>query len=545
MTSSPDGALSLSALQDWLRLAVTTPGGLTAGLRRARERYGETRTIRVPEGADAGERLSIYARGYLDRLLACLRADYPAVRALVGDALFDGFATGYFGARPPRHHSLFMLGAGFADHLERTRPPDDVLPEEQRSLLRLPIDLARAERARIEALRAPGLPNDEGACVDVTGFEPLLRGELCVVAAPCVRVVALGHDVRGFLSAVDRGEVPAVPEARPSLLAVSRVAYRLVLTDLAPWQQRALASCGSPRAVVALAEEVAAASGEEGSAALADLLLWLPTAEGLGMVSLTRNGPAGAPSDGHSHAGPHELRMRARGAASIHGPGAAISSANTRSSPPQLIFAVEWALILPRNERSRCPETRRIVHVELPLTRGRDCHGLQVLLNLAEADKQAAPRVFHLEAHEIPTVELGPGARVRVVGGAAGGVRSPIAPRAPVTLLDVHLAPGASIAHAIDGDAVAFVVGLAGGGEVGPRGAAVSIAPDTATAFGAGEQLEARAGEAGFHFLIAAGRPLGEPVIFEGPLALGSREAIDRTWARFAAGELGRVEPVP
>jgi hypothetical protein len=289
MTSSPDGALSLSALQDWLRLAVTTPGGLPAGLRRARERYGEVRTIRVPEGADAGERLSIYARGYTDRLLACLRAEYPAVRALLGDALFERFATAYLGARPPRHPSLFMLGEGFADHLERTRPPDDVLPEAKRSLLQLPIDLARAERARIEALRAPGLPDEEGARALVTGFEPLLRDDLRVMAAPCVRVVALGHDVRGFLSAVDRGEAPAVPEARPSLLAVSRVAYRPVLTDLAPWQRRALASCSSPRPVVALAEEVAAASGEEGSAALADLLLWLPAAEGLGMVLLTQS----------------------------------------------------------------------------------------------------------------------------------------------------------------------------------------------------------------------------------------------------------------
>jgi redox-sensitive bicupin YhaK (pirin superfamily) len=194
----------------------------------------------------------------------------------------------------------------------------------------------------------------------------------------------------------------------------------------------------------------------------------------------------------------------------------------------------------------RWQETGRgIVHVESPLTPGRDCHGLQVLLNLPEADKQAAPRVFHLEAHEIPTAELDPWTRVRVVCGAAGGVRSPIAPRAPVTLLDVHLAPGASLAYALDADAVAFVVGLEGGGEVGPRGAAVSIAADTATAFDAGEGVEARAGEAGFHFLIAAGRPLREPVLFEGPLALGSREAIDRTWARFAAGELGRVAPPP
>lgn len=288
MTSPPESAPSLSALQDWLRLAVTTPGGAPAGLCRARERHGEARTIRVPEGADAVERLSIYARGYLDRLLACLRADYPAVRALLGDALFERFATGYLASRPPRHYSLFMLGEGFADHLERTRPPDEVMPEDRRSLLRLPIDLARAERARLEALRAPGLPDEDGTRLDVTGFSPLLRNELYVVAAPCLRVAALGHDVRGFLSAVDRGEAPALPEARPSLLAVSRVAYRPVLADVAPWQRRALASCGSPRPLVALAGEVAAATGEDNRAALVDLLLWLPTAEGLGMVSLTR-----------------------------------------------------------------------------------------------------------------------------------------------------------------------------------------------------------------------------------------------------------------
>ncbi len=192
----------------------------------------------------------------------------------------------------------------------------------------------------------------------------------------------------------------------------------------------------------------------------------------------------------------------------------------------------------------RWQETGRgIVHVEDPLTPGRDSHGLQVLLNLPEADKQAAPRVFHLEAHEIPTIEPAPGARVRVVGGAAGGMRSPITPRAPVTLLDVHLAPGASLVHAIESDAVAFVVGLAGHGEVGPGTAAVRIGAEWAAAFDTGEAVVARAGEAGFHCLIAAGRPLREPVLFEGPLALGSREAIDQTWARFKAGELGSVPP--
>ncbi len=162
------------------------------------------------------------------------------------------------------------------------------MPVAWRPLLRLPVDLARAERARLDALRAPGLPDEACARVDVAGLGPLLRDELGIVAAPCLRVAELGHDVRGFLSAVDRGEAPAVPEERASLLAVSRVAYRLVLTNLAPWQRRALASCSSPRPVVVVAEEMAAASGEDMGSALAALLLWLPTAEGLGMVGITR-----------------------------------------------------------------------------------------------------------------------------------------------------------------------------------------------------------------------------------------------------------------
>src|SRR6185312_7781678 len=96
------------------------------------------------------------------------------------------------------------------------------------------------------------------------------------------------------------------------------------------------------------------------------------------------------------------------------------------------------------------------------------CHGMQILVNLAATDKRGAPRMLHLDPHQIPVMEARPGARVRVVCGQAGEVRSPLAPRTPFTLLDAFLAPGASLAHAIASDEVAFVVSLHGSGEVGP-----------------------------------------------------------------------------
>ena len=121
----------------------------------------------------------------------------------------------------------------------------------------------------------------------IGGVDLLLGEEVRVAVTPCLRRMDLAHDVREFLASVDRGEAPSRPEARPVHLAVSRVDYRIVWTELSLWQQRALSGCGAPRSLPELAEEVAAASGQERGATLADLLVWLPVAEGRGLVSVT------------------------------------------------------------------------------------------------------------------------------------------------------------------------------------------------------------------------------------------------------------------
>jgi redox-sensitive bicupin YhaK (pirin superfamily) len=185
---------------------------------------------------------------------------------------------------------------------------------------------------------------------------------------------------------------------------------------------------------------------------------------------------------------------------------------------------------------------RGMMHEESPLERGRDCHGIQILVNLAAADKSVAPRFFHLQAQEVPELAPHPGARVRVLCGEAGGVQSPFAPCSPVTLLDVFLAPGVAFAQTFAADHDAFVVVLEGRGEVGLPPDAVPLDPDTAAAFSArGDTVVTRAGEAGLHVLIAAGRPFGEPVVFEGPFVMTSHEEIVAAWARHAAGEMGRL----
>lgn len=293
MTSSADRPRGLAEIQDWLRRAVTAPGGVRAALRDAAARH-EDLPVRVPPGVHPAERLAIYARGYLDRLLSCLRADYPATRALVGDEIFDGFAIEYLRARPPRHPSLFQLGDGFAAHLASTCPDEGAVAGDRRAWLRLPIELARLERARLEVIRAPGLEGDPAAASGA-GLDALLGAERpgALVAAPCLRLVELDHDLRPFLAAVDRGEPPGPPPPRRLSLAISRVDYRITMTEIAAWQHAALIACRAPCSLAAVVDRVAPVHGADRGAALAALLVWLPVAEGLGLIAWRPDGRRG------------------------------------------------------------------------------------------------------------------------------------------------------------------------------------------------------------------------------------------------------------
>ncbi|HEX6097251.1 MAG TPA: DNA-binding domain-containing protein [Thermoanaerobaculia bacterium] len=274
---------SLGVLQQWLTSVVTAPGDLPAKLQTARELHGVALGEAVAErrGLSAEERVGIYARGYVLRLLECMRTDFPALRSFTGDAVFDAFARAYIISRPPASRSLSDLGAGFPQFLEETKP--NAVSGELRALLDLPPDLARLERARAEVHRAPGTERD-GSWVEA--FSPLAVFEETIQAAPCLRLLELRFPLVAFLKASDRGERPAAPAPLPSHVAVGRSNYRIHIEELAPWQHAFLQACERPVPVYAAARSAALASGREIGKVLAEAALWLMAAADLGFVRL-------------------------------------------------------------------------------------------------------------------------------------------------------------------------------------------------------------------------------------------------------------------
>jgi redox-sensitive bicupin YhaK (pirin superfamily) len=91
---------------------------------------------------------------------------------------------------------------------------------------------------------------------------------------------------------------------------------------------------------------------------------------------------------------------------------------------------------------------RGIVHSERtpPALRatGGTVHGLQLWVGLPREHEETAPAFEHCPSATLPAVRVG-GAEVRVLAGAAFGVRSPVATLSPLVYLDVALAPGAAL----------------------------------------------------------------------------------------------------
>jgi Putative DNA-binding domain len=279
MTDQP-----LALLQHWMKTVVTERGSLTEKLQSATQQHGLRIEDVVAEkrGLSAHQRLSIYTSGYVLRLIECLRADFPALRKFVGDSVFDAFAKAYIISEPPKSPSLFALSAGFPQFLAETKPEDKPLSE-MTTLLDLPPELARLERARTEVMRASGTENDPSATASFSPAE-IFSQELMLQATPCLRLLELKFPLVGFLKELDQRERPKPPVPGISFAAIGRSNYRLHIQEVTAWQFTFLKACERPVSLYFAAQCAAEKGGKEPAAVLAELVVWLPAAIEFGFL---------------------------------------------------------------------------------------------------------------------------------------------------------------------------------------------------------------------------------------------------------------------
>jgi quercetin 2,3-dioxygenase len=168
---------------------------------------------------------------------------------------------------------------------------------------------------------------------------------------------------------------------------------------------------------------------------------------------------------------------------------------------------------------------RGIVHSEMPEQEEGLMQGFQLWVNLPAKDKMTAPRYQEIPPRDIPVVTLAEGGSVKVIAGALGEVEGPIngIATAPV-LLDVALPAGGRLALPLPTGHSVFLYAFEGVALVGA--AATPLPRGSVAVLGEGEGVLIAAPEGAARLLLAAGRPLNEPVARYGPFVMNTEQQL-------------------
>jgi len=185
-----------------------------------------------------------------------------------------------------------------------------------------------------------------------------------------------------------------------------------------------------------------------------------------------------------------------------------------------------------------------ILHEEMPQVRPEGIAGLQLWLNLPAREKMGRPKYRDLQAAQLAETVTDEGARIRVIAGEAAGGRLvgpveglAVAPK----VIDVTLPRGSTFRETVPRGHTAFAYVDQGDVRFGPE-QSPTHAP-ALVVFGEGDVVEASAGPGGGLFLLAAARPLHEPIARYGPFVMNTRAEIEQTRADLRTGTFIRREP--
>ncbi|SFD15328.1 Putative DNA-binding domain-containing protein [Chitinophaga sp. CF118] len=267
----------LAKIQKWLTSIIIKPGRLNDKIGMADQFYqlNHTEVIRQDGSMSSGQKIEIYAKGYILRLMECMTAEYPILLHLLGEKLFNTFARSYLVEMPPVSTDLYDLGLNFPAFLKASQPKNKVSDEP--TMLDLPVELAQLERALAEVSRCKGLEGLEKESTDDNQMLYLFD-TASFKTSPCLVLLQLHFPLTGFIKSVQHGEDAITPGIKESFVAISRKNYIVHLNDLELWQWQFLKVLQSNNNYLTAISIAAGNSGISNGTLMAELMLWIPIA---------------------------------------------------------------------------------------------------------------------------------------------------------------------------------------------------------------------------------------------------------------------------
>jgi len=187
-----------------------------------------------------------------------------------------------------------------------------------------------------------------------------------------------------------------------------------------------------------------------------------------------------------------------------------------------------------------------IIHQEMPKTSPTGTMwGFQFWANLPASRKMMPPRYRDVKAADIPEVSLDSMVKVKIVSGEINGVKGPVQDIIiDPELLDVTVPASTAFVHKVKSGHTLLVYVLDGEGFFEEQLDKSSVdqtkglhSPETVILYNhEGNKFKASAGKKQLRFLLLSGKPLGEPVAWEGPIVMNTREELRIAFEEYREG---------
>jgi hypothetical protein len=178
-----------------------------------------------------------------------------------------------------------------------------------------------------------------------------------------------------------------------------------------------------------------------------------------------------------------------------------------------------------------------IIHQEMPKgDKNGAMHGFQLWLNLPAREKMCPPRYRGITPKEIPEIKMASGAIIKIICGRIGDTVGPVTGiSTDPEYLDITLPAGSNLTHPTHPGYTAMAYVIGGSGHFSPD-ATAECGNTTLVMFSDGDEVTISAGSQDLRFLFMAGKPLREPIAWQGPIVMNTEKEMVQAFQEYRNG---------
>ena len=176
-----------------------------------------------------------------------------------------------------------------------------------------------------------------------------------------------------------------------------------------------------------------------------------------------------------------------------------------------------------------------IIHEEMPQRTDGMMQGFQLWANLPKSHKMMNPRYRDITSDLIPEVRVN-NSQIKIVAGSIEGANGPVQDIViDPEYLDVTVDPSSEFIYTVQDGHTAFAYVIEGQGYFDSQKSQV-IKQENIVLYGNGEEVSITSTDEQLSFLFVAGKPIGEPIAWRGPIVMNTDEELRVAFKEYQNG---------